>query len=159
MKTFLALTCAVFFASSAAHADITIGFVTSLSGPAASTGMPLVKGIEAALAYASVVGAEKLTIVRLDDASDPSSAARNARKLIEQEQVDVLMGSSTAPASIAIAAVANEMKVPLIALAPISTARRENSDTWAICVIQPPSLIVKTITDHMLATASKTLPL
>ena len=59
------------------------------------------------------------------------------------------MGSSTAPASIAMAYVANELKVPMIALAPITAGKGEIKDIWAICVIQPPPLIAKTIVDRM----------
>lgn len=90
-----------------------------------STGLPLVKGMAAALEYASDVDGVKIQVIRLDDGSDQSSAARNARKLVEDEKIDnILMGSSTAPASIAMAYVANELKVPMIALANYCRKRR-----------------------------------
>jgi branched-chain amino acid transport system substrate-binding protein len=155
MRKLLAFSGAALLAVSTAHADIKIGLVTSSSGPAAATGLPLIKGIEAALKHADTIGSEKLIVIRLDDASDPSNAAKNARKLIEQDQVDILMGSSTAPSSIAMAAVANEMKVPMIALAPITAPKADRTENWAICVIQPPPLIVKTIADRMAKDGAK----
>ncbi len=41
----------------------------------------------------------------LDDGSDPTTAGRNARKLVEEDKVDVLMGTSGVPAAIAMAQV------------------------------------------------------
>src|SRR5215471_695892 len=73
-------------------ADLTVGFVTSLSGPGASIGIPYEKGILAAHAFAGKVGDTNIRLIRLDDASDPSAATRNARKLVQEEKVDVLMG-------------------------------------------------------------------
>src|SRR6516165_1798767 len=60
-------------------ADITVGFVTSLSGPGASIGIPYEKGILASHAYAEKIGDHKIKLIRLDDASDPSAATRNDR--------------------------------------------------------------------------------
>src|SRR5215831_18109722 len=59
-------------------ADITVGFVTLLSGPGASIGIPYEKGILASHAYAEKIGDHKIKLIRLDDASDPSAATRNA---------------------------------------------------------------------------------
>ena len=85
-------------------ADITVGFVTSLSGPGASIGIPYEKGVIAGHAYAGKVGDVNIKLIRLDDASDPSAATRNARKLVEEDKVDVLMGTSGVPGTIAMAA-------------------------------------------------------
>ena len=90
-----------------ARADITVGFVTSLSGPASSIGILYDKGIKAALQYQNQVAGEKITVIQLDDGSDPSAATRDARKLVEEDKVDILIGTSTAASSIAIAGVAD----------------------------------------------------
>ena len=66
-------------------ADYKVGFITSLSGPVSSLGIPYQKGIQAAVAYKSEINGRKIRLVQLDDASDPSTAARNARKLIDEE--------------------------------------------------------------------------
>src|SRR6266849_8003497 len=101
-------------------ADITVGFVTSLSGPGASIGIPYEKGIVAGYAHIDKVGNHKIKLIRLDDASDPSAATRNARKLVEEEKADVLMGTSGVPGTIAMAVVATETKTPIISLTPAS---------------------------------------
>src|SRR6476659_3614101 len=73
-------------------ADLKVGFITSLSGPVSSLGIPYAKGIQAALLYKAEVAGRKITLVQFDDASDPSTAARNARKLIDEDKVDVIIG-------------------------------------------------------------------
>ena len=61
-----------------AHAQITVGFVTSQSGPGSSIGVLYDRGMKAAVEYASSLGAEKIKLIPLDDGSDPSAATRNA---------------------------------------------------------------------------------
>ena len=144
----LAAVIAGTIAASTAQADITIGFVTSLSGPGSSIGIPYGRGIAAAVEYRSEVGGEKIRLIQLDDGSDPSAATRNARKLIEEEKVDLLIGTATAPSTIAMMAIANELKVPMIAVSPV-TGRPDAADQWGVCVPQPASLLVKVIADRM----------
>lgn len=132
----------------AAHADITIGFITSLSGPGSSIGIPYGRGIAAAMAYRSEVAGQKIKLIQLDDASDPSAATRNARKLAEDEKVDILIGTATAPSTIAIAAVANELKVPFIAVSPIQPTA-DPATQWAVTIPQPAPLLVKIVADRM----------
>ncbi|WP_426434653.1 ABC transporter substrate-binding protein [Bradyrhizobium genosp. P] len=134
--------------ASTAQADITVGFVTSLSGPGASIGIPYGRGIQAALEYKGEVNGEKIKLIQLDDGSDPSAASRAARKLIEEEKVDLLIGTATAPSTIAMMAVATELKVPMIAVSPI-TGLPNPADQWGICVPQPASLLVKVVADRM----------
>jgi len=97
----------------------------SLSGPGASIGIPYEKGVLAAHAYAGKVGDVNIKLIRLDDASDPSAATRNARKLVEEEKVDVLMGTSGVPGTVAMAVVAAETKTPMISLTKVRRAHRQ----------------------------------
>jgi branched-chain amino acid transport system substrate-binding protein len=132
-----------------AHAQITVGFVTSQSGPASSIGVLYDKGMKAAVEYVNTVGGEKVKLIQLDDSSDPSTATRNARKLIEENKVDILIGTATAASSNAMVAVANELKVPLLAISPISVAPSDTGERWGICIPQPPDLMVKVVVDRM----------
>src|SRR5215470_3614739 len=151
MKT--SITAAVLAAclglAGAAQAQITVGFVTSQSGPGSSIGVLYDRGIKAAAEYAMSVGEEKIKLIQLDDGSDPSTATRNARKLVEENKVDLLIGTATAPSSIAMVAVANELKVPMISISPITVPATESGDRWAIAMPQPPSLMVKVVVDRM----------
>lgn len=147
-KLLLSLSTALAI-TTAASAEIRIGFVTSLSGAGSSIGIPYGKGVAAAYEYRAEIGGEKIRLIQLDDGSDPSSATRNARKLVEEEKVDMLMGTATAPSTIAMAAVASELKTPLIAVSPINLQPSENGEQWAIAVPQPATLLVKVVADRM----------
>ena len=132
-----------------AFADLTVGFVTSLSGPGSSIGIPYGRGVQAGLAYLDTVAGHKIRLIQLDDGSDPSAATRNARKLVEEEKVDVLIGTATAPSSIAMVAVANEIKVPMISVSPITVPAATGGERWGIAVPQPPPLMVSTVVGRM----------
>lgn len=132
-----------------AYADIKVGLVTSLSGPGASIGIPYSKGMKAAIAHQNEVGGEKITLIELDDASDPSAASRNTRKLIVEDKVDVLMGTSGVPGSLAMLAVAKELKTPMIGLTPLPQEEPIEGGPWVISVPQTPQLMVDAAVQHM----------
>ncbi len=137
------------FSGSMAQAEIKVGFVTSLSGNGASIGIPYSKGIKAALEYKSEVGGEKVTVIELDDTADPSAATRNARKLVEEHKVDVLIGTATAPSTIAMMAVARELKVPMIAISPVILDEGDGSNQWGVAIPQTARLMAAAIADRM----------
>jgi branched-chain amino acid transport system substrate-binding protein len=92
-------------AATGAAADLRVGFITSLSGRFFA-GDPVRKGSAGGDCYRSEVDGRRVQVVQLDDASDPSTAARNARKLIDEDKVDVVIGTAGSPGALAIAAVA-----------------------------------------------------
>jgi branched-chain amino acid transport system substrate-binding protein len=128
-------------------ADLKIGFITALSGHNAAQGVQFSLGMKAAVAAKSKVDGHTIRVITLDDASDPSTAARNARKLIEEEKVDILIGSSSVPASLAIAAVARESGTPQIALPPLGIPKEERG--WTFSVTQPVDIMVSAIVESM----------
>jgi branched-chain amino acid transport system substrate-binding protein len=136
-------------ATTAQAADITVGFVTSLSGPASSIGLNYDKGIKSAYAYIDEVNGQKIKLIKLDDGSNPSAATQNARKLVQQDHVDVLIGTSSAPATNAMLGVANELKVPFIGISPVNLPIPKEGHPWGIAVPQTPKLMVKVIADRM----------
>jgi branched-chain amino acid transport system substrate-binding protein len=139
----------------ASAADITVGLVTSMTGPGASIGIPYAKGVAAGLVYMGEINGVKINLVQLDDASDPSTGTRDARKLIEQDKVDVLMGAGSTPTTLAITTVGHELKVPVIALAPADVPGEPGS--WMICIPQPPPLMVSVVVDYMKSVGVKTV--
>ena len=136
-------------------ADINVGLITALTGPGASIGIPYAKGAAAGVAYKDEVDGTKLKLIQLDDATDPSTATRNARKLIEQDKVDVLIGSGSTPSSIAITAVCHELKVPCITISPVNMPGEPGS--WMISIPQPPNLMVSVVVDYMKSAGVKTV--
>jgi branched-chain amino acid transport system substrate-binding protein len=160
VQVFSRLAAAATIASLAAYpahaADITVGLITSLTGPGASIGIPYAKGIAAGIAYKDDVNGIKVKAVQLDDASDPSTGTRDARKLIEQDKVDVLLGAGSTPITLAINAVAHELKVPLIALTPTGDVPGD-AGSWMISVPQPPPMMVEAVVKRMTAGGVKTV--
>jgi branched-chain amino acid transport system substrate-binding protein len=147
-RLFVGLAALLLSITAGLGADLTVGFVTSLSGPGASIGIPYEKGVLAAQAFAGSVGGTNIKLIRLDDASDPSAATRNARKLVEEEKVDVLVGTSGVPGTVAMAVVAAETKTPMISLTPASQPQSPNGQ-WLISIPQPPPLMVKAVVERM----------
>src|SRR5260363_46359 len=77
MKTLLALAALLVAVPQAGQAEILVGFVTGLSGPVSSIGIPNAKGIAAGQAYVGEIGGEKVRVIQLDDGSDPTASTRN----------------------------------------------------------------------------------
>jgi branched-chain amino acid transport system substrate-binding protein len=151
-----AVAMASVIAFPAAAADITVGLITSMTGPGASIGIPYSKGLAAGIVYQDEFNGIKVKAVQLDDASDPSTGTRDARKLIEQDKVDVLMGAGATPTTLAIAAVSHELKVPLIALTPTGDMPGD-AGSWMISVPQPPPMMVDAVVKRMTAGGVKTV--
>jgi branched-chain amino acid transport system substrate-binding protein len=110
----LAGALAIGFAATAAQADVTVGVTLSATGPAASLGIPEKNTI--ALLPTSIAG-QKINYVVLDDASDTTTAVKNARKLVSESKVDVIVGSTITPNSLAMIDVAAESETPMISMA------------------------------------------
>ena len=101
--------------ASPATADINVGVTVSATGPAASLGIPERNTFE--LIGAPVVGGQKINFIVLDDKSDTTEAVKNTRKLIGEDKVDVVIGSTVTPNSLAMRDVVNEAEVPMISMA------------------------------------------
>ena len=150
-----ALGILAFATSSVSAQELKVGFITSLSGPVSSLGIPYQKGIQAGVTYQSEVAGRKVRLIQLDDASDPSTSARNARKLIDEEKVDVIIGTAGSPGSLAIAGVARETRTPLISIANANLPGEEGA--WMVTVPQPAPLMLDAVVEHMKKVGVKTV--
>src|SRR4051812_19816318 len=112
---FRALTAAVLtLVAGSALADINVGVTVSATGPAASLGIPEKNTI--ALMPQTIAG-QKVHYIVLDDGSDTTKAVSNTRKLITEDKVDIILGSTVTPNSLAMIDVVSEAKVPMISMA------------------------------------------
>jgi len=151
----LALAAVALGAAQAFAADLKVGVVSSLSGPIAALGIPYEKGIRAALAQYPSIAGHTVQLIVLDDASDPTTAGRNARKLAVDDKVDVLIGTSGVPGAMAIAAVARETGTPLISPTPVVIPGEEGA--WTVSVSQPFGLMVDAVVERMKKSGVKTV--
>jgi branched-chain amino acid transport system substrate-binding protein len=136
--------------------DINVGLITSMTGPNASIGIPYAKGTAAGVAYEDEVDGIKIRVQQLDDSSDPTTGARDAHKLVEEDKVDVLMGAGSTPITLAIAAYSREQKVPLISLVPLGNLAGDAS-SWLVSVPQPAPLMVAAVVERMKKTGIKSV--
>jgi branched-chain amino acid transport system substrate-binding protein len=150
----LALVQALAFvlAAGSAWADITIGVSVSATGPAASLGIPE-KQTFALLPQ--TVGGEKVRYIVLDDATDPSTAVKNARKFTGEDKVDAIIASTATPTSAAILEVAFETKTPQISMAPFAPAAEKAA--WVFITPQNFNQMAIAIAAHMAANNVKTI--
>jgi branched-chain amino acid transport system substrate-binding protein len=140
----------------AAWADIHVGVTISATGPAASLGIPEKNTI--ALMPRTIAG-QKVNYIVLDDASDTTAAVNNARKLIAENKVDVIIGSTTSPASLAMLDVASEAQTPMISVA--ASARivepMDAKKKWVFKTPQNDIMMSLAIAEHMAAAGIKTV--
>src|SRR5690606_33542941 len=98
----------------AQDATVNVGVVVSATGPAASLG--IAERNTVAL-LPRQIGSTKVNYTVLDDATDATQAVRNMRKLISENNADVIIGTTATPGSLAMIDVAAEKKIPMISLA------------------------------------------
>jgi len=139
-----------------ATADIHVGVTISTSGPAASLGIPEKNSF--ALLPTAIAG-QTVHYVILDDASDTTGAVKNARKLVGEHKVDVIVGSTTTPNSLAMIDVAAESETPMISMA--SSARivepMDDKRRWVFKNAQSDSHMATAIVAHMAGANVKSL--
>ena len=146
----LALAC------SAAFADINVGVTVSATGPAASLGIPEKNTI--ALMPKTIAG-QKINYIVLDDASDTTTAVTNTRKLITESKVDIMLGSTVTPNSLAMIDVVAENQTPMISMAasarivePVDAKKR-----WVFKTPQNDIMMSLAIARHMADAGVKTV--
>jgi branched-chain amino acid transport system substrate-binding protein len=139
-----------------ARADLTVGVTVSATGPAASLGIP--ERNTFALMPTTIAG-QKVNYLILDDASDTTAAVKNARKFVTEDKVDVILGSTTTPNSLAMIDVAAEAQTPMISMAasarivePMDAKRR-----WVFKTPQSDEQMAAAITAHMAASGVKSV--
>jgi branched-chain amino acid transport system substrate-binding protein len=118
LKNLIALTAAA-FAAAPTLADINIGVIASLTGPAAALGAETKKAVAM---FPSTIGGEKVNFILLDDGTDPTSAVKNVRKLISEDKVDAILGPNLISTAVAMADVANAEKTPMVSVAPLDVS-------------------------------------
>jgi len=150
------LAAALMGTAGLAAAQVKIGVTLSATGPAASLGIPEKNTI--ALLPKEIAG-QSVQYIVLDDASDTSKAVQNTHKLIDEDHVDAIIGSSVTPNSLAMLDVVAQGKTPMISLAA-SAAIVEPMDAkrqWAFKTPQNDSLMADAIAGYMEKQGVKTV--
>jgi len=137
-------------------AEVNVGVTLSATGPAASLGIPEKNTFEI---LPTTIAGEKINWIVLDDASDTTKAVTNARKLLSENKVDVVVGSTTTPNSLAMIDAVSEAETPMISMA--ASARivdPANPKTkWIFKTPQNDALMADAIAVHMKANGVKSM--
>lgn len=153
-RTSLAILAAAALAGAGlTHAQtpgVKVGITISATGPAASLGTAQKNTVEL---LPRTLGGLPVTYVLLDDATDPTQAVKNARRFVQAENVDVIIGSSTTPTSLAVAEVAHEAKVPQIGLAPYTAKQVQ----WTFSLPQTYGLMYSALFKELKKRNAKTI--
>jgi branched-chain amino acid transport system substrate-binding protein len=123
-KTLITLAVAL-LAAGPALADITVGVSLPLTGPASGLGIPMQNQIKL---WPATVAGEKLNVIVLDDATDPTKGVQNARRFVTEDKVDIIIGSAATPVAIPMADVAMESGTVQLAASPAGLP--PGKDTW-----------------------------
>jgi branched-chain amino acid transport system substrate-binding protein len=126
---------------------VKIGLVLSLTGPAASLGIP---ARDTVALLPKEMGGRPVDYIVLDDASDTTQAVQTTKKLISEDHVDAIIGSSITPNSLAMIDVVAEGETPMISLAssskiiePVDAKRH-----WVFKTPQTDAMMASAIAEH-----------
>jgi branched-chain amino acid transport system substrate-binding protein len=156
-KTLPALAAAVALAVAfPAFGDVNVGVTLSATGPAASLGIPEKNTLEM---LPATIGGEKVHWIIYDDGSDTTKAVTNTRKLLAEDKVDVIVGSTITPNSLAMVDVVADAETPMISMAASAQiVNPANPKTkWVFKTPQNDALMADAIAVHMKANGVKTM--
>jgi len=113
-KTLVA--AATLIATLPALADVTIGISLPLTGPASGLGIPMANFFKL---WPATIAGEKVNLIVLDDATDPTKGVQNAKRFVTEDKVDLIIGSAATPVAGPMADVAAESGTVQLAASPV----------------------------------------
>ena len=119
-KLGLALAAGTFALAAQGAEPIRIGSFLSVTGPAAFLGDPEQKTLELYVEKLNAAGGvlgRKIELVAYDSGGNADKARTFAKRLIEQDKVDVIVGGSTTGETMAVVPLVEQAGVPFISLA------------------------------------------
>lgn len=151
-KLLIAISC---FAALSAFGQVKVGVVLSTTGPAASLGIPERNTIAL---YPTTIAGQKVEYTILDDTTDTTAARRNAEKFVA-DGVDVIIGTSTSPGTLAMIEAVARSRTPLISLgaAVRLVSPMDEQKRWVFKTPYNDSIIAETAVAHMAKNGVKTL--
>src|SRR5438093_9074176 len=142
--------------STAAFAQIRIGLMVSATGPTSAIGIPQKNTGDI---LPKKIGDVAVEYISLEDGGDTTRAVQNIKKLVQENNIDALIGPSTTPNALAILDVIAEAKVPMMATVgtsavvdPIDAKRR-----WVFKTTQNDDLIAGALIRNMSKNSVKTV--
>src|SRR5271157_174455 len=132
------------WAPAGARAQIKLGAILSISGPGAAMGVGYKGAFEF---FPSEIGGVHVEYIVRDDATDASTGYTAAQKMISEDHIDAFIGPSLTATDAAVAPLANQAHVPMIAMAPYEYDPAKQPYTFNDA--QPLSLMVTAVFKYM----------
>lgn len=106
----------------AANPTIKIGYIDSFSGPLADIGQHQHTAVSIAIDEVNRRGGTRFELFAADDTSKPAVGTTEARRLISQENVDVLMTGTSSAITLAVGPLAEQTGIFMLAIGPQDTS-------------------------------------
>ena len=150
----IALSLSAFAA--VASAQVKIGLMVSATGPTTAIGIPQ-KNTGDLLPKS--IGGATVEYIQLDDGGDTTRAVQNIKKLIQENNIDAMIGPSTTPNALAILDIIAEAKVPVMATVGTSAVVEplDAKKRWVFKTTQNDDLIAEALIRHMTKNGVKTV--
>ena len=142
-KTLLALAFTA-LTSTYALSEIKIGISLSLTGPGSGLGIPMQKQLQL---FPKTIAGEKITLIILDDATDPGKGSANTRRFVKEDKVDVIYGSSITAVAAAMTEIASEAGTAQVAGSPVGLP--PGKDKWLFRLAQSNTVMAHALVEHM----------
>lgn len=131
-----------------ASAQVKVGLMVSATGPTTAIGIPQ-KNTGDLLPKS--IGGATVEYIQLDDGGDTTRAVQNIKKLIQEHNIDAMIGPSTTPNALAILDIIAEAKVPVMATVGTSAVVEplDAKKRWVFKTTQNDDLIAEALIRHM----------
>lgn len=150
---FSLFAAAVFMSVTAVAAqEIKIGFTGTFTGPNASNGIPYRNATEI---FPATLGGVPVKWIVLDDGGDATNAMKNARRFVDVDKVDAIVGSTSTPTAMTLFDIANEKSTAQFAMSPVAIPPDKKAFVYNL--VQPVPLMLSAVIDDMKAKGVKTL--
>jgi branched-chain amino acid transport system substrate-binding protein len=148
----LAVSIPFALASGASRADVTIGVSLPMTGPASGLGIPIANALKL---WPSSIGGQKVNLIVLDDATDPTKGVENAKRFVQSDKVDLVVGSAATPVAAAMSGPVAEAATVQLMLSP--AALPPGKDEWSFRLAQSNAVMAHAMVLHMAAKGVKTV--
>ena len=154
--TWSKVALALVLASTAATAQVKVGVVASATGPTAVVGIPQ-KNTAALLP--KKIGDLTIEYIVFDDASDSTQTVLSVKKLLQESNIDALIGPSGSPNAVGVVQFLAETGTPM--LAPVGTTAvvlpMDDKKRWVFKTTQNDDIIASALLKHMVKNGVKTI--
>lgn len=150
------LAVPLFLLAALASAQVKVGLMVSATGPTTAIGIPQKNTGDL---LPRKIGDATVEYIQLDDGGDTTRAVQNIKKLIQENNIDAMIGPSTTPNAFAILDVIAEAKVPVMATVGTSAVVEplDAKKRWVFKTTQNDDLIAEALIKHMVKNGVKTV--